>query len=186
MIPKFSNLPPAIARAGGQTLPQPPDLPPGSSEGNPEVDDEMLQILLQKTKLVRKRVETLNDLATQNKKDAERANFMFWLFKFLTAAASASAGIFSFLKWDLAGAIAGGIGVIIVAIDSKYPSSTLRSIGRQAYIDLSYLSNKLVDEWDLVCSKETDPAKINIDAMMKNADKELKRIIDYIKTAESW
>lgn len=130
----------------------------------------------------------LEDWAAQNLRDSRQESFRYWLLKLPALLASASAGIFAYLQWNMTALIVGALGSICVLIDGLYPSGILRNAHLRAHHDLRALQQRMTNEWR-IASLEHKPHAGDQDAMaiqiLKGAQEEKNRIGAYIRDVET-
>jgi hypothetical protein len=100
---------------------------------------------------------------------------------------SASAGIFAYFKWETGAVIASAIASICVLIDGLNPGGALRNSHYKAFLDLRKLQQEMQAQWRVEAWKAIDEDALNELAakIIKNAQKEIKRIATYLREIES-
>jgi len=148
-------------------------------------------------KALKDQLGNLENWAEGNLRDARRDMIWFWSLKIPAVLASACAGLFAYLKWDLPALIIGAIGSLCVLVDGIYPRGMLRNVHLRAVHDLRNLQQEIMYQWIIkgfqwglddtemekpAVKREMEKVAVKI---IQDAQKEVRRIAAYIEGAET-
>src|SRR4051794_16687384 len=98
-----------------------------------EVVLEMMPVTL------RHQITELENWAEDNRREARHDAIKFWVLKIPAIVMSASAGIFTYFKWEAVAVISSAIVSICILIDGLSPRGLLRNAHHKAFLDLRKL-----------------------------------------------
>lgn len=125
----------------------------------------------------------LEQWATANNSDARSDTIAFWSLKIPAILASASAGVWAHFQLTTVSVIAGALASVCVIVDGVHPRGMLRNIHLRAYHDIRILATNMMSQWRSrsANAKADDTAR----QIIRDAEKERKRIATYIRDAET-
>jgi hypothetical protein len=132
---------------------------------------------------LQQQLRELEQWALANKKDARNDAIAFWSLKTPAILTSAGAGLLAHFGQPTVSLWAGALATLCVLIDGVHPRGVLRNIHLSAYHDIRLLSTTMMSQWR---SRKIDANNEKVAReIIREAEKERRRIATYIRNAES-
>lgn len=139
--------------------------------------------------VIKQQLESLNQWAIANERDATKDRRRFWFFKLPAILCAASTAALETLGLGQVVVILGVISAICIAIDAIYPGGLLYNTHRRAANDIFQLREKVKTDWDkvLLAYPDSNAPERNKEAqdILTALEEKKQRIHEYITVAEA-